>query len=269
MLEVVGLLASIVMGLSLGLIGGGGSILTVPILVYLFKVDPILATAYSLFIVGITALVGGLQSAIKGEVDFQRGIIFALPSFVGVYTARVFIVPALPINIFTIGSFTVTKPILIMSFFAVLMVIASVVMIKPSRIQSTTSSNKALTWRSLMVIGLEGLVVGAITGFVGAGGGFLIIPALVILTGMPMKLAIGTSLVIIASKSLLGFVGDLQKQDFIEWMILFKISGIALLGLFAGAKLKAKISEQTLKKGFGWFVLVMGLFVLYDQLAKT
>lgn len=269
MMELAGLAASIIMGLSLGLIGGGGSILTVPILVYLFKVDPILATAYSLLIVGVTALVGGIQSAVKGEVDFKRGIIFAIPSFVGVYMARAVIVPSLPNEIFSIGSFIVTKPILIMSVFAVLMVVASVVMIKPSvKKVETVSNNKKLNLKSWLAIGAEGLIVGSITGFVGAGGGFLIIPALVILTGMSMKLAIGTSLMIIASKSLIGFIGDLQKQNFIEWSLLFKISAIAVTGLFIGSSLKSKISEHSLKKGFGWFVLAMGLFVLYDQLAK-
>lgn len=266
-MEIFGYIASILMGLSLGLIGGGGSILTVPILVYLFGTDPITATAYSLFIVGSTALVGGAFYYKKGDVDLKTGLIFAVPSFIGVYLTRAFVVPALPDTIASFGSFVVTKPLLIMLVFAVLMVVASLSMIKS---QSTASTKKAdlkpLT--KFLVIGLEGLVVGGVTGFVGAGGGFLIIPALVILVGMPMKIAVGTSLFIIATKSLIGFLGDLQHHTEIQWSLLATITGIAVIGLFIGMYLSKKVSEKKLKKGFGYFVLIMGTFILLDQLKR-
>jgi hypothetical protein len=266
MLIFIGYLASILMGLSLGMIGGGGSILTVPILVYLFRINPMVATAYSLFIVGVTALVGGIQAYFKGQVDLKRGITFAIPSFIGVYLARAYGVPLLPNEIASIGSFVLTKPLLIMAVFALLMVLASYSMIRPTK-QDSESNSGEVKKIPYLLIAVEGLIVGGVTGFVGAGGGFLIIPALVILTGMPMKIAVGTSLMIIASKSLIGFIGDLQTQSAIDWSLLLQLSLIAVLGLFIGAKLKSKVPDAALKRGFGWFVLVMGIIVLIDQIS--
>lgn len=266
-MEYYGYAASVFMGLSLGLIGGGGSILTVPILVYLFTINPVLATAYSLFIVGLTALVGGGFYLKRGEVDLKTGLIFAVPSFVGVYTTRAFIVPQLPDPVFSVGAHQISKPLLIMLVFAVLMVVASISMIKTKK--PRTEHGKPISpMNRFILISIEGLVVGGITGFVGAGGGFLIIPALVLLVGMPMKIAVGTSLFIIAAKSLLGFIGDVQHQAHIDWKLLFSVSGIAIIGLFIGMMLSTKISEKTLKKGFGFFVLFMGTFILFDQIKK-
>jgi uncharacterized membrane protein YfcA len=263
-MEILGYLASVVMGISLGMIGGGGSILTVPILVYLFGVGPVLATAYSLFIVGLTALFGGIFYLRRGDVDIKTGIIFAIPSFVGVYATRAWVVPSLPPEILNIGGFVLTKPLLIMLVFSVLMVAASFSMIR-SKASNVQPAHLGFIKRTLL-IGTEGLVVGAITGFVGAGGGFLIIPALVVLVGLPMKIAVGTSLFIIASKSLLGFVGDLQQHVEIDWFLLASIASIAVVGLIFGMKMSSVISDRALKKGFGWFVLVMGSVILVDQL---
>ena len=266
-MEMYGYIASIFMGLSLGMIGGGGSILTVPILVYLFAINPILATAYSLFIVGLTALVGGAFYLRKGEVDLKTGLIFAVPSFVGVYLTRAYVIPQLPDPVFTLGSHAISKPLLIMMVFAVLMVVASISMIKTKKTSPTATKELPATSRFLL-ISLEGLIVGGITGFVGAGGGFLIIPALVLLVGMPMKIAVGTSLFIIAAKSLLGFIGDVQHQAYIDWHLLIMLSGIAVVGLFVGILLSKKVSEKALKKGFGFFVLIMGTLILFDQIHK-
>ncbi len=265
-MELIGYLASIVMGLSLGMIGGGGSILTVPILVYLFGINPILATAYSLFIVGLTALIGGISYFKKGEVDLKTGFIFAVPSFIGVYLTRAYIVPALPEHIASIGNIVLTKPLLIMTVFAILMLAASISMIKSNNVNASKIEMSAK--RKAAFIALEGLVVGGVTGFVGAGGGFLIIPALVILVGLPMKIAVGTSLFIISAKSLVGFTGDLQKQPYIDWKLLIIISVIAIFGLFVGMAFSKKISENILKKVFGFFVLVMGSLILIDQISK-
>jgi len=264
--EIFGYLASVVMGLSLGMIGGGGSILTVPILVYLFGINPVLATAYSLFIVGLTALFGGLSYFLKGEVDLKTGFIFAVPSFVGVYLTRAFVVPAMPDPVFSIGGADVPKPLLIMLIFAVLMVAASVSMIRNKKAVAKKADLSPVARYTL--ISFEGLVVGGVTGLVGAGGGFLIIPALVLLVGLPMKIAVGTSLFIIAAKSLIGFIGDVQHQAEIAWSFLFTIAGIATVGLLMGVALSKKVSERTLKKGFGWFVLIMGTLILLDQLNK-
>ena len=262
-LQIVGYLASILMGLSLGLLGGGGAILTVPILVYLFHIDPVIATAYSLFIVGSTALFGGINYYTKGEVDFKIGFSFAIPSFIGVFLTRLLVIPNIPNSILNIGNFELTKPLLIMTVFSVIMLLASISMIKPKKV--TSNEIKRIKPYSLP---LQGLIVGCIAGFVGAGGGFLIIPTLVVVVGLTMRRAIGTSLFIIAAQSLLGFLGDLQHQENIEWSLLLKIVAIALIGLTIGTKLSDKISEKKLKKGFGYFVLIIGIIILTDQLRR-
>ena len=270
-MEFLAYAATIIMGITLGLIGGGGSILTVPILVYLFQVNAVLATAYSLFIVGTTALAGGISYYRRGEVDLRTGFIFAIPSFMGVYAVRAFVVPKLPDPIFNIFSHDIAKSVFVMAVFAVLMLLASISMIRSSfgkQKSADAQSNNMSAGKKILLIGLEGLVVGGITGFVGAGGGFLIIPALVVLVGMPMKIAVGTSLFIIAAKSLIGFIGDVQHQAFIDWALIIKLSAIALVGLLIGTQLVKKIPEQSLKKAFGIFVLVMGAFILYDQVSK-
>lgn len=265
-MELLGYFASVFMGLSLGMIGGGGSILTVPILVYLFGINPVLATAYSLFIVGSTAFVGGLSYLKRGEVDLKTGFTFAIPSFIGVYVTRAFVVPSLPDPVFAVGGTGVSKPLLIMAVFAVMMVAASISMIRSKK--STGGKTQFSGATKVALIGTEGLVVGAVTGFVGAGGGFLIIPALVLLVGLPMKIAVGTSLFIIAAKSLIGFVGDLQQEVQMDWGLLLTVSAIAIGGLFMGVLLAKKTPEATLKKGFGYFVLAMGIFILIDQVQK-
>jgi uncharacterized protein len=269
MLIALGYIASILMGLSLGMIGGGGSILTVPILVYLFKIDPVVATGYSLFIVGLTAAVGSLTYFKEKMVEIKIGMIFAIPSFIGVYLARKFVVPNLPDPVFDIAGFPLSKPLFIMVIFAVLMVAASFSMIKSAK--PAAKANKAEMSEGLryLIIAAEGLVVGGVTGLVGAGGGFLIIPALVILVGLPMKKAVGTSLMIIGVKSLFGFLGDLEKsQNVIDWTLLLTVAAIAVAGIFVGAKLSKKVDEAKLKKAFGWFVLIMGSSILIEQVSS-
>lgn len=264
----IGYAAFIFMGLSLGMVGSGGSILTVPILVYLFTVNPILATSYSLFIVGFTALIGGFFYLKRGAVDLKTGFIFAVPSFIGVYLTRMYVVPNLPDPVFVVAGKILSKPMLIMLVFAILMLLASLSMIRASKENLNSKEIKITPRNKKLLISLEGLIVGGITGLVGAGGGFLIIPVLVILVGMPMQIAIGTSLFIIAAKSLLGFTGDLQQPLAIEWKLLFTITGIAIVGLLLGVEISKKLSAKILKKGFGYFVLVMGVFILLDQLKK-
>ena len=257
-----GYIASLLIGLSLGLIGGGGSILTVPVLVYLFGIDPVLATAYSLFIVGATSLVGAFPKYKNGEINLKTAIIFGIPSIIAVYATRAFIVPAIPTEVLTIGSFVVTKAILTMMIFAVLMIFASVSMINENNNHQTETGEQAFNYPMIL---LEGTIVGIFTGLVGAGGGFLIIPALVIFSKIPMKQAVGTSLLIIAAKSLVGFTGDLGKQT-MDWQLLISVTIIAIIGIFIGNMLAKKVSANSLKKGFGWFVLVMGIYILIKEL---
>lgn len=263
-MEILGYILAIIVGISLGLIGSGGSILTVPILVYVMGVNPVLATAYSLFIVGSTALVGGVQSAMQKRVDFKTVLIFGIPSIAAVYATRMWLVPIIPQEIFSIGSLTITKPIALMLLFAVVMILASVSMIRPGK-NKELDENTPRVYNYPMIL-LEGTVVGILTGLVGAGGGFLIIPALVLLARMPMKLAVGTSLFIIAAKSLIGFIGDLQGSEIIDWKLLGIFTAFSVAGIFIGILLSKKIPGQKLKKGFGWFVLVMGIYIIIKEL---
>lgn len=264
-IEIIGYLASLLIGISLGLIGGGGSILTVPVLVYLFGVNPVLATSYSLFIVGSTALVGALPKYKQGLVNLKTAIIFGIPSIAAVYATRKFLVPLIPDEVFSVGDFLVTKSILMMVLFAVLMVFASYSMITSKKAPVESEKEETPQKFNYPMILLEGAVVGVLTGLVGAGGGFLIIPALVIFSKLPMKQAVGTSLLIIAAKSLFGFTGDLGHFA-IDWKLLGIVTVLAIIGIFIGNKLSHKISGEKLKKGFGWFVLVMGIYIIVKEL---
>src|SRR5690554_1218840 len=258
----MGYIASIFIGIALGLIGGGGSILTVPVLVYLFSVDAVAATAYSLFIVGTTSAVGSFSYFKKGLVNIKTAVVFGIPSIASVFLTRAFIVPAIPQEIFSIGNFTVTKSILLMLLFAVLMIFASYSMIKKDKKCCDEEPQKQKFNYPLILV--EGALVGVLTGLVGAGGGFLIIPALVILSKLPMKEAVGTSLVIIAAKSLIGFFGE-SSETIIDWVFLLKVMSFAIAGIFIGTAISKKITGQKLKPAFGWFVLGMGIYIIIKE----
>lgn len=260
-MELIGYLASILIGISLGLIGGGGSILTVPVLVYLFGVDTVLATAYSLFIVGTTSLVGSVSYFKKGLVNMRTAIVFGIPSIIAVFLTRAYIVPAIPTEITSIGSFTLTKSMLLMLVFAVLMIFASYSMIRKGKKQLQEQGPQHFNYPLILI---EGTVVGILTGLVGAGGGFLIIPALVVLSKLPMKQAVGTSLVIIAAKSLIGFLGEDGGQA-IDYVFLLIVTAFAILGIYMGMMLSKRIDGAKLKPAFGWFVLIMGIYIILKE----
>lgn len=261
-MEILGYLFSILIGISLGLIGGGGSILTVPVLVYIFSVDAVTATGYSLFIVGITSAVGTATFFKNKLVNIKTAIIFGIPSIIAVFLTRAFIVPAIPKEIISIGDFVVTKSILMMLLFAILMIAASYSMIKKDKKKSNEQEGPQKF--NYPVILIEGFVVGVLTGLVGAGGGFLIIPALVVLSKLPMKEAVGTSLVIIAAKSLIGFFGEASDVQ-MDWTLLLSVSAFAVIGIFIGSYLSKKIDGAKLKPAFGWFVLVMGIYIIIKE----
>jgi uncharacterized membrane protein YfcA len=260
-MELLGYIASVLIGISLGLIGSGGSILTVPVLVYLFGVEPVFATAYSLFIVGSTAAVGSIGYLRKGLVDIRTALVFGAPSILAVFIARAYVVPAIPKEVVAISGFMITRNLLMMVLFAVLMVAASFSMIKKSGPADESNAQRDFNYP---VIVIEGLVVGLITGLVGAGGGFLIIPALVLLSKLPMKQAVGTSLVIIAAKSLIGFLGEHQLSA-TNWSLVLSVTTVACFGIFFGLFLSKKIDGAKLKPVFGWFVLVMGIYIIMKE----
>jgi hypothetical protein len=275
-MEILGYIGAILMGLSLGLIGGGGSILTVPILVYLFQVDAVLATAYSLFIVGLTSLVGSFSHIKLGNVHWRTAIVFGIPSIISVFLTRSYLVPRIPDTILTFGqdpsggaSMVITKSVGLLLLFAVIMVLAAYSMIKPTKkpaadgFQANENNEPQFNYPLILA---EGAIVGVVTGLVGAGGGFLIIPALVLLAKLPMKKAVGTSLMIIAAKSLIGFVGDMRGDEVIDWSFLGVFSSIAVVGILLGSWLSKRIPGEKLKPAFGWFVLVMGTYIIIKEL---
>lgn len=262
-MEILGYTAALLIGLSLGLTGSGGSILTVPILVYLMHLNPVIAMAYSLFVVGTTSLVGSYKFYQRNLVSFRTAFMFGIPSLLTVFVTRRFIVPAIPAHITSLGSFQVTKGLLLMLLFAVLMVFASLSMIKKKKYQApaATAEDKDPNVPALII---QGVSIGLISGMVGAGGGFLIIPALVLFSKLDMKMAVGTSLFIIAANSLFGFMGDIFNYD-IDWSFLLSFSALSMAGIFAGSALSHRIHSDKLKTGFGWFVLVMGIYIILKE----
>ncbi len=251
-METVGYIAAIGMGIALGMVGGGGSILTVPILLYFFKYEAMAAATASLFIVGTTAFAGGLINSFKKNIDFKTGLIFAIPSFLGVLLIRKFVLPLLPEIL--VAEFTLL-------FFAMLMVFSAKAMIQAKTLAQPIE-NPMNKLASVMIFA-KGFFIGCITGFVGAGGGFLIVPALTLFFGLSMKRAVGTSLVIISANSLFGFA--MSSQTNIDWPVLLTISSLGIGGLIVGQKFSSKISEQNLKKAFGYFILAIALVLLMDQ----
>ena len=253
------------MGLSLGLIGGGGSILTVPILVYLFHVDAVLATAYSLFVVGIVSLTGTVSHMRMGNIHWGAALVFGTPSLITVFLTRRFIIPALPDPLFHFGPTAVSTSHGLLLLFAVLMLVAATSMIRQPASKEADTLGGALNYPLILAFGA---MEGTISGMVGAGGGFLIIPILVLLVKLPMKQAVGTSLAIIAVKSLIGFTGDLSSGAVIDWSLLLIFAAIAIGGILIGSRMSRSISNAKLKPAFGWFVLVMGIYIFGRELSN-
>ena len=262
-MEIFGYLAALLIGLSLGLTGSGGSILTVPILVYLMGLNPVISMAYSLFVVGTTSLVGSYKFYRKQLVSFRTALIFGLPSLLTVFLTRRFLVPAIPENILTVGYFNLTKGFLLMILFAVLMVFASASMIRKKKYVALEEEMEE-TAQNLPALLAQGVTIGLVSGAVGAGGGFLIIPALVLFSKLDMRMAVGTSLLIISANSLFGFVGDIFNYP-IDWRFLLAFSSLSVAGIFAGSALAHRIHSDKLKTAFGWFVLVMGVYIILKE----
>ena len=258
-MEIAGYIASLFIGLALGLIGGGGSILTIPILVYLFSITPTIAISYSLFIVGFTSLLGAYNSYRKGLVNFKTVLLFGSSSITTVFIARKFIIPIIPDVFFKLGSFEVTHSLFVMVVFAILMLVASIPMIRNRKMVEKVQAKE-----DPFKLVMYGVLIGLVTGFLGSGGGFLLIPALVMLMKLPIKEAIGTSLLIIALNSLIGFLGDFGRHP-IDWKFIVLVTAIAIAGIFIGGYFNQKVNGDKLKKGFGWFVLGMGIYIIIKE----
>jgi uncharacterized membrane protein YfcA len=258
-MEILGYVGALFIGLVLGLTGGGGSILTVPILVYLMNISPVTATAYSLFIVGTTSTFGAIQNYRKNLVDIKSGFLFAIPSFIAVYLTRKYIVPRIP-DIIIEAPILITKNTFLMLFFAVIMIFGALSVLK-KKSQDTNNEEK----RNLILIGIQTFTIGIIIGLVGAGGGFLIIPTLILFAKLPMRKAVGTSLFIIAMNSLVGFIGDVQNL-IIDWRFLISFSFLSVVGIFIGMYLTKYTNENQLKKIFAYFVLLMAAVILLKEM---
>lgn len=258
MFEILGYVGALLIGIVLGITGGGGSILTVPILVYLLHLDFVIASAYSLFIVGTTSAFGSFQNFKNGSVAIKTALQFAIPSVLGVYLSRKFIVPNIPDPLFYFGSLQLTKGTFLMLIFAVVMLMASISMLKESKVIVKVEPQNKI-WLILQLF-----LVGILIGLIGAGGGFLIIPALMKLAKLPIRKAIGTSLLIITINSLIGFIGDLQSSV-INWSFLLLFTLLSVIGIFIGLYIQKYINEKRLKKIFGFFVLAMAMVIIYKE----
>ncbi|HLO73108.1 MAG TPA: sulfite exporter TauE/SafE family protein [Flavobacterium sp.] len=257
-MELLGYFGALCIGLVLGLTGGGGSILTVPILVYILSINPVIATAYSLFIVGTTSVFGAIQNYRKNLVDIKNGFIFAIPSFIAVYLTRKFIVPQIP-EIILKAPFVITKSMFLMVFFATIMIFGALSVLKKKNTETLPTQK-----RNILFIGIQTFCIGIIIGLVGAGGGFLIIPSLILFIRLPIRKAIGTSLFIIAMNSLIGFMGDVQNIT-IDWLFLLTFSSISVVGIFIGMYWSKFTNEKQLKKIFAYFVLLMAGIILLKE----
>ena len=253
--------ASLGIGLSLGFIGAGGSILTIPVFVYILKKDPLSASVYSMFVVGISSMAGAIQSIYNKAVDFRAMLMFGIPSIAGVLIARRLIFPSIPAELFSIGSFMLSKNILFMLCLALLMSLSALRMLNGSLDQNEAARVNEPEIPRLV---LRGFFVGILAGLLGIGGGFLIVPALYFLVGLPVKRAIGTALLIITFNALFSFLSSYQSVN-PEWSLLIKFSGGTILGILVGTKLSGKMPGDRLKKIFAWCVLCMSFYIMYKQ----
>jgi uncharacterized membrane protein YfcA len=260
--QIIGYVLAVFVGMTLGMLGSGGSILSVPILVYVMAIEPTLATAYSLFIIGTTSLVGGIHKAKQKLVDFNKVVLFGIPAVISVFSTRKILVPRIPAVIFSTENFTLTKSILIMIVFAVVMILASLTMIKPLK-GKIIQDNEKLNYYKIVLLGI---LIGLISGFVGAGGGFLIVPTLLFFAKTPMKMAVGTSLFIVSAQSLIGFVGDVMGNQIIDWTLLQFFTLASIVGIFIGNFISKKVADEKLKTSFGWFVLSMGIYIIIREI---
>ena len=260
-MNIAGYFFAIVIGLVMGLIGGGGSILSVPVFAYLFNIDALTATTLSLFVVGVTSTVGSVGYIRQRHVCFRTALLFGLPSIAGILFSRRLVLPHLPAYIINRWGITITQEMFILILFAILMLISAFKMIKKIDRQGLRKSEDI----NYTLLISQGLLVGIVTGFIGAGGGFLIVPALVMLLGIPMKQAVGTSLLIIAINSSVGFISSLDRT-IIDWPFLLFFTGLSVFGILIGVKVAKRIAGPKLRPMFGWLVLAMGIWMIINEL---
>lgn len=298
-----GVALAVVVGAIMGLTGAGGSILTVPILVYVVGIDAVTATAYSLFVVGVTSVVGAANYWRRGLVHVRAALAFSIPSLLVVFLTRRWLVPAIPPQLGRVAGVEVSKELFILVLFAVIMGLSALSMIVRPRFAAPVAGNGGTgnggaaavelpppvrsaaaaapakagvppaegivppAKVSVPLVVLEGAVIGVLTGVVGAGGGFAIVPALAVFARLPMRVAVGTSLTIIAAKSLFGVLGDLSRESRFDWGLLLAFTALAVAGILLGSRLSRLVPGTRLRPAFGWFVLAAAGGILVRELA--
>jgi len=260
-LESVGFFGAFLTGIVIGLFGGGGSILAVPIFVYLFKLNPVIATSYSMFVVGVSAAIGTLVNIKKKLIEYKTALIFTLPALISVSLTRRFLIPNIPETLLSFKYFDITKEMGLMLFFSAIIILSSVLMMKPST-DVTVKGNTEKNYGLLIFIGLG---VGVLTGLLGAGGGFIIVPALVLFARLNIKQAVATSLVIITFNSLIGFGSDMSLLV-IKWDFLILFTALSIVGIFVGTYISGFVRESTLKSNFARFMIVMAAVIIFKEL---
>lgn len=258
-MEILGYILAIFVGISIGMIGAGGSILALPILVYLFGVEASeTAPAYSLFVVGVCSVIGAYMRHKQGLVNYKTVLFFGAPTVLAIFITRYYLVPIIPYELFSINHFIFTKRILVLGMFGWLMILASFFMIRKRVSDTPVKINQILNFGG-------GLFTGFLSGLVGAGGGFIMIPVLIKVGNLTIKTAVGTSLAIIALNSTVGFVASVKHID-IDWKLLLIFTSLSIGGIIIGNHYSKKVNSETLKKGFGWFILLTGIFILVKEL---
>lgn len=259
---IIGYFLAIVTGMILGALGGGGSILILPIFVYIFGFDPLQAIVYSLFVIALSSTVGAFSHYKKGNVNLKIVLLFGLSSIASVLVTRKFIVPNLPDVIFTVGDFELKQSVFLLIIFALLMIGAALVMLKKNKDSKQEQQKVKISWLGLIV---QGILIGLLTGLVGAGGGFLIVPALIYFTRVSIRIAIGTSLSIIACNTSIGFLGSIN--DFtIDWTFLIVFASLMIVGILSGIRIAAKLDQAKLKKAFAFLILAVAVFMITKEL---
>lgn len=261
---IFGLVLALFIGITLGLVGSGGSILTVPVFVYALGVDPNIATTYSLLAIAVSSSIGSIRNFALKRVKMNELVLFGVPSVITVYLTRQFLLPLVP-DEFNIGNWVIHQNTVLMLIFAVLMFISGYRMIKAAQLLEFDATRKYP--RYVMI--LQGAMLGFITGGVGAGGGFLIIPALVNFYGMPIMYAVATSLAIISFNSFFGLAGDLEKLHLFDWSILVPYTLILIVGMFTGFYVNKYFRGEQLKKGLGYLILAIGCFILVQEFIRN
>ena len=259
---ILGYTGAVLTGIVLGLMGGGGALLSIPVLVYLFHIDATLATGYSLFLVGVTATMGAVQNILKRQIDYSAAMYYGIPSLLTVYMVRRFVIPNMPEKIFQIGTYVVDKNHFILFFLAIVMFGAAYKMIVSGQDTRENAVTHPVNHIKLM---MYAVLIGAFLGLVGAGGGFLMIPALVYFANLPMKKAVGTSLLLVAVNSFVGFLGDVHSNHQLDWEFLALFSVFSITGVFTGIYLQHYLNGAKLKRSFGWFVLAVAIYMVVRE----